>query len=49
MTGQWQLRPLSFGALRAFFLDWAPDEQVATYAILGGVAAYWPGSTPRGR
>ena len=40
MTGQWQLQPLPFGTLRAFFPDWSPDEQVATYAILGGVPAY---------
>lgn len=40
MTGQWHLQPLSFGTLRAFFPGWAPDEQVAAYAILGGVPAY---------
>lgn len=40
MTGQWQLQPLPFGALRAFFPGWAADEQVATYAIVGGVPAY---------
>ncbi len=40
MTGQWHLQPLPFGTLREFFPNWAPDEQVATYAILGGVPAY---------
>jgi AAA+ ATPase superfamily predicted ATPase len=40
MTGQWPLQPLPFGTLRAFFPGWAADEQVAAYAILGGVPAY---------
>jgi len=29
MTGQWYLRPLPFGVLRAFFPAWSPEEQVA--------------------
>jgi AAA+ ATPase superfamily predicted ATPase len=40
MTGQWHLQPLPFGCLRHFFPEWTPDEQVAAYAIVGGVPAY---------
>lgn len=40
MTGQWHLQPLPFGALRQFFPGWSPEEQVAAYAIVGGVPAY---------
>lgn len=40
MTGQWHLQPLPFGALRQFFPTWSPEEQVAAYAIVGGVPAY---------
>jgi uncharacterized protein len=40
MTGQWHLQPLPFGALRQFFPTWSPEEQVAAYAIIGGVPAY---------
>jgi AAA+ ATPase superfamily predicted ATPase len=40
MTGQWYLQPLSFGALRQFLPAWSPDEQVAAYAIVGGIPAY---------
>lgn len=40
MTGQWHLKPLSFGCLRSFFPEWSADELVATYAIAGGVPAY---------
>lgn len=40
LTAQYQLQPLPFGALRAFFPAYAPDAQVATYAILGGVPQY---------
>ncbi len=40
LTGQWRLQPLSFGTLRAFFPSWSPEEQVAIYALVGGVPAY---------
>jgi uncharacterized protein len=40
LTGQWLLRPLPFGVLRAFFPAWSPAEQVAAYAIVGGVPTY---------
>lgn len=40
MTGQWHVLPLPFGALRSFFPAWSPEEQVAAYAIVGGVPAY---------
>jgi len=40
MTGQWRLQALPFGALRAFLPGWAPDQQVAVYAMVGGVPAY---------
>jgi len=40
LTGQWPLRPLPFGALRTFLPAWAPAEQVAAYAIVGGVPTY---------
>lgn len=40
MTGQWHLQPLPFGCLRAFFPTWSAEEQVAVYAIVGGVPAY---------
>jgi AAA+ ATPase superfamily predicted ATPase len=40
LTGQWHLRPLPFGTLRAFFAAWTPAEQVAAYAIIGGIPTY---------
>lgn len=40
MTGQWYLQPLRFGALRQFLPLWSPEEQVAAYAIVGGIPAY---------
>jgi hypothetical protein len=40
MTGQWRLLPLPFGALRAFLPGWPADQQVAVYAMVGGVPAY---------
>jgi uncharacterized protein len=40
MTGQWHLQPLPFGALREFFPSWSPEEQIAAYAIVGGVPTY---------
>jgi AAA+ ATPase superfamily predicted ATPase len=40
MTGQWRLQALPFGALRAFLPGWPADQQVAVYAMVGGVPAY---------
>ncbi len=40
MTGQWHLQPLPFGAIRQFFPAWSPDEQIAAYALVGGVPTY---------
>lgn len=40
MTGQWFLRPLSFGNLPSFLPHWSAEELVAIYAIVGGVPAY---------
>jgi uncharacterized protein len=40
MTGQWHLQPLPFGCLRSFFPSWSAEEQVAVYAMVGGVPAY---------
>ncbi len=40
MTGQWQVEPLPFSALKTFFPKWTAEERVALYAIVGGVAAY---------
>jgi uncharacterized protein len=40
MTGQWPMQPLPFGALRAFLPGWPADQQVAVYAMVGGVPAY---------
>ena len=40
MTGQWQLRPLPFGALTAFLPGWSAEERVAAYGIVGGIPAY---------
>lgn len=39
-TGQWHLQPLPFASLREFFPTWSAEEQVALYAIVGGVPAY---------
>jgi len=40
MTGQWFLRPLTFGTLPTFLPHWSADELVAAYAVVGGVPAY---------
>src|SRR5262245_45758084 len=40
MTGQWRLLALPFGALRTFLPGWPADQQVAVYAMVGGVPAY---------
>jgi AAA+ ATPase superfamily predicted ATPase len=47
MTGQWHLLPLTFGTLRAFLPTWSPEEQVAAYAIVGGIPAYLSWLNPR--
>ena len=47
MTGQWYLQPLRFGALRQFLPAWSPEEQVAAYAIVGGIPAYLAWLNPR--
>jgi AAA+ ATPase superfamily predicted ATPase len=39
-TGEWLLQPFRFRDSTAFFPDRTPDEQVATYGILGGIPAY---------
>lgn len=39
-TAQLPLGPLPFAALADFFPDYAPDELVAAYAVVGGVAGY---------
>lgn len=40
LTGQWDLEPLPFVALRQFLPGWTLEERVAAYAIVGGVPAY---------
>ena len=40
LTGQWDLEPLPFAALRQFLPDWTLEERVAAYAIVGGVPAF---------
>lgn len=40
MTGQWRMQPLPFGALCTFLPGWPADQQVAVYAMVGGVVAY---------
>jgi uncharacterized protein len=47
MTGQWYLQPLPFGVLRQFLPGWSPEEQVAAYAIVGGIPAYLSWLNPR--
>jgi hypothetical protein len=39
-TAQLSLSPLPFAALPDFFPTYAPDELVAAYAVIGGVAGY---------
>ena len=39
-TGQWELAPLSFGDVRAFFSDDNLETQIQIYSVLGGVPAY---------
>jgi hypothetical protein len=40
-TGQCLLEPLSYLALAAFFPRYSPREWIQTYAVLGGMPAYW--------
>ncbi|MCA9970592.1 MAG: ATP-binding protein [Anaerolineales bacterium] len=40
-TAQLELPPMPFTVTREFFPEYATDEHVAIYAILGGVPAYW--------
>jgi AAA+ ATPase superfamily predicted ATPase len=40
LTGQWQLQPLPFSALRTFFPDWSAEDRVIAYSMIGGVPAY---------
>lgn len=40
-TGQILLRPMTFGALRLYFTQWNPVQQLTAYAILGGIPSYW--------
>ena len=39
-TGQWHLKPLRFGTLRAFFPNWSIEDRVRVYGMVGGVPAY---------
>ncbi|AZQ14262.1 ATP-binding protein [Halorubrum sp. PV6] len=39
-TGQWELAPLSFADVRAFFPDDDLETQIQLYSVLGGVPAY---------
>jgi hypothetical protein len=47
MTGQWQVEPLPFSALKEFFPTWSAEERVALYSIVGGVAAYLDWLNPK--
>lgn len=40
LTGQWQLQPLPFSALKAFFPTWSVEERIAVAALVGGIPAY---------
>lgn len=39
-TAQWHLQPLAFADARFFLPGYSPQDQVRTYAVLGGVPAY---------
>ncbi|TKX48489.1 ATP-binding protein [Halorubrum sp. SD690R] len=39
-TGQWELAPLSFADVRAFFPDDDLETQIQLYSVLGGIPAY---------
>jgi AAA+ ATPase superfamily predicted ATPase len=40
-SGQVLVDPMDFSALRQFFPQWSPVQQVTAYAILGGIPSYW--------
>jgi uncharacterized protein len=40
LTAQWQLQPLPFSVLKAFFPGWSVEERIAVSALVGGVPAY---------
>lgn len=40
-TAHIRLLPLPFGTMEQFFPDYTPAERIATYAIWGGIPAYW--------
>ncbi|MFM8321647.1 MAG: ATP-binding protein [Chloroflexota bacterium] len=40
-TANLLLQPLPFGVTHSFYPNYAADERVAVYAMLGGVPAYW--------
>jgi uncharacterized protein len=40
------LQPLPFGVTQSFYPNYAADERVAVYAMLGGVPAYWERFNP---
>ncbi len=41
------LQPLPFGVTQSFYPNYAADERVAVYAMLGGVPAYWERFDPQ--
>ena len=45
-TANLLLQPLPFGVTRSFYPNYAADERVAVYAMLGGVPAYWERFNP---
>jgi uncharacterized protein len=45
-TANLHLQPLPFGVTQAFYPNYAADERVAVYAMLGGVPAYWQRFSP---
>ncbi len=47
-TANLLLQPLPFGVTQSFYPDYAADERVAVYAMLGGVPAYWDDLTHNG-
>ena len=40
LTGQWNLQPLPFHALAGFLPSWSSEDQMAAWALVGGVPAY---------
>ena len=45
-TANLLLQPLPFGVTQSFYTNYAADERVAVYAMLGGVPAYWERFNP---